>query len=152
MDEVATLSEKKRGRPKGRKDGPRRENAPKRGRPKKKIENNGENENPNAVIHGACAVSDIPAVILRFPFTAEQDEYAGLWKDNDFTTNVLNEIFELEELAVQSSRGTCEFPPYLQRWNYVLNFFYSIFIYSYTTRASSGHSTAGHNPSATTCC
>ena len=58
MDDVATLFVKRRGRPKGRKDGPRREGAPKRGRPKKKVENDGENENenPNAVIHGVCSV------------------------------------------------------------------------------------------------
>ena len=58
MDDVATVFVKKKGRPKGRKDGPRREGAPKRGRPKKKVanENDGENENPNAVIHGAYIV------------------------------------------------------------------------------------------------
>jgi len=38
------------------------------------------------------------------------------WKDNDLhNRRVLNEIFELEELAVESSRGICEFPPYLRR-------------------------------------
>ena len=58
-------------------------------------------------------LSDIPWLsFLRFPFTAEQDEYAGLWKDNDFTTDVLNEIFELEGLGVESSRNTCEFHIY----------------------------------------
>jgi hypothetical protein len=51
--EGTTLFVKKKGRPKGRKDGPRREGAPTRGRPKKKV----ENEKPvHAVIHGVCSV------------------------------------------------------------------------------------------------
>lgn len=41
MDENPAISTKKKGRPKGRKDGPRREGAPKRGRPKKRVNNSG---------------------------------------------------------------------------------------------------------------
>lgn len=57
-------------------------------------------------------------------FTADQDEYVGLWKDDDFTNGVLNEIFELEELAVGSSWGACEFlnfrlQPYLKLRIYI---------------------------------
>ena len=41
MDENSTTSTKKKGRPLGRKDGPRREGAPKRGRLKKRVNNGG---------------------------------------------------------------------------------------------------------------
>ena len=44
---------KKKGRPKGRKDGPRPTGAPKRGRPKKKLDNSGNNVVIHGV-HGAC--------------------------------------------------------------------------------------------------
>jgi hypothetical protein len=55
MDDDETPFVKKRGRPKGRKDGPRREGAPKRGRPTKKTVND-ENLD-TAVIQGAYSVS-----------------------------------------------------------------------------------------------
>jgi len=49
---------KKKGRPKGRKDGPRPEGAPKRGRPKK-VDNGGNNVAIDGVRvrEGACLIS-----------------------------------------------------------------------------------------------
>lgn len=50
----ATVFTKTKGRPKGRKDGPRREGAPKRGRPKKKLDNGGNVALDGNGVDGAC--------------------------------------------------------------------------------------------------
>jgi hypothetical protein len=42
--------------------------------------------------------------------TSPDDEYVGFWNDNEFTEDVLHQIFEFEEQALGPVEGSCEYP------------------------------------------
>lgn len=94
---------KKKGRPKGRKDGPRREGAPKRGRPTKKVDNGGNNVDGDDSMDGACRFIFVVVLlwILRILSFTTDHQFISEWNDNEFTDNVLQKISELETQALR---------------------------------------------------